>query len=75
MDIKNESDRPVLDRINTEYEELAEKIEKLEAFINGDIFGDLDTVDQVLLRAQLGAMNAYLGILRMRLYDAGYYNN
>ena len=75
MDKNNEKDRPVLDRVNTEYSELGEKIDKLAAFIQSGIFNDLDGFDRTALVAQLGAMKAYHGILFMRLNDAGYFDD
>ena len=55
-------------RLKREERELHEKIEKLEAFINGNAqFDRLDVFEQNDLREQLAAMKEYRGVLTRRL--------
>ena len=54
--------------LKREVRELSEKIEKLEAFINGNAqFDRLDVFEQNDLREQLAAMKEYRGVLTRRL--------
>jgi len=55
-------------RVINEQNDLFEKIDRLELFIDqGDDFSKLDNEDQELLRAQKGAMFAYGKILEVRI--------
>ena len=55
-------------RLKREESELSEKIEKLEAFINGNVqFDRLDMFEQNDLREQLASMKEYRSILARRL--------
>ena len=57
----------VLDRLEIEAEELAEKQSKLNAFILSEEFKGLPWEQQRLLEAQFGAMLSYLTTLQLRL--------
>ena len=55
-------------RLKREEKELSEKLEKLEAFINGNVqFDRLDMFEQNDLREQLASMKEYQGTLARRL--------
>ena len=56
-----------LERLHIEAEELAEKQDKLNAFIGSDKFKELTWEHQRLLEAQFGAMLSYLTILQIRI--------
>ena len=58
-------------RMVAEHAELADKIDKLTAFLDTPLFAQLDDEDQKLLATQLGAMGAYVGALELRLARAG----
>lgn len=58
---------PHVERMIAEGEQLADRVEKLGAFLTGSIYATLPDEDQALLSAQVGAMSAYLQILNMRL--------
>lgn len=60
---------PHIERMLVEGDELAEKIEKLKAFILGGnpVYAGLSESDQALLQAQLSVMTCYLNILNLRL--------
>lgn len=58
---------PHQERVVTEANDLREKLNKLSAFIGGDIFKKLDMEDRDLLIAQRVFMDAYFGILRQRI--------
>lgn len=53
-------------RLKTERNQLSERVEKLEAYLDGNAPGATDA-QRELLKAQLPAMNAYLQILEIRL--------
>lgn len=60
--------QPHQQRVVDEATELKDKVNKLNAFISGsDVFRGLDSLQQGLLMAQVGAMNAYLQILNLRI--------
>jgi len=63
----------VQDRVKNEYDELVIKHDKLLDFVNTDAFYALNVEHQCLLRAQLGAMAAYMWILceRLNLFKQG----
>jgi len=55
-------------RVIDEQTELQDKITKLVDFINlSPVFAELDSKQQKLLQAQLGAMEAYVAILNLRV--------
>lgn len=56
-----------IDRLQIEVNELIPRISKLQSFIRGERFQDLDFDDQELLRAQLNIMCAYINILYVRI--------
>lgn len=56
-----------LDRLRIERDELAEKLHKLEAYIETPEFGLLAEEDAALLIYQLNAMDGYLEILTVRI--------
>lgn len=66
----NEAPAHIL-RVMVERDDLAEKTDKLTAFLETPTFAALDEEDRQLLAAQLGAMGAYVGILDRRLSKAG----
>ena len=55
-----------LDRMSIEENELADRMEKLTAFIRGDKFKELDSTTRAMLAVQHSSMSAYLHILRLR---------
>ena len=55
-----------LDRMSIEENELADRIEKLTAFIRGDKFKELDSTTRAMLAVQYSSMSTYLHILRLR---------
>jgi hypothetical protein len=57
---------PHQERVVAESNDLRQKLDKLSAFIGGDIFNKLDREDRDLLIAQRVFMDAYFGILRQR---------
>lgn len=63
---------PHIQRVITEYEELNDKIDKLNAFINGNpIFRKLDAEERNDMACQLTSMRNYSDILLSRLTRAG----
>lgn len=56
-----------LERLSLEESELSEKIVKLDAFVNGENFKNIDSTQQRLLKIQLKAMLTYSECLAMRL--------
>lgn len=54
-------------RVNTEHNELNEKIEKLRAFVATEKFANLTQEHRDLLSKQLGYMRAYSEVLAKRL--------
>ena len=55
-----------LDRMTIEGNELADRMEKLHAFIHSDKFKELDGTTRAMLAVQYSSMSAYLHILRLR---------
>ena len=58
---------PHQERVIEEEKQLADKTAKLEAFIFGKTFMDVDVFEQTRLRNQLGYMRGYLRVLRERI--------
>jgi hypothetical protein len=54
-------------RVVDENTELEEKLTKLTAFLEGQVFATLDKEDQVLLQAQWTAMHEYWRVLGLRI--------
>lgn len=54
-------------RVVEEAEELADRMEKLEAFMAHDLFQTLPEFDRYLLLRQKNAMHSYLNILKNRI--------
>jgi hypothetical protein len=59
--------KPYQERVKQEKKELDEKREKLDAFIDGDVFETLDCIDQQLLVVQADAMTTYSSVLAQRI--------
>ncbi|MCG3884102.1 hypothetical protein I3271_05330 [Photobacterium leiognathi] len=60
-----------IDRLNAEYEELVERVEKLAVFIDeSEQFDTLSKREQQLLSQQLGFMESYRSVLDLRLHIA-----
>ena len=60
--------QPHQQRVLDEAAELKDKVVKLGMFVDGNpLFLGLDNTQQGLLRAQLGAMRAYLEVLSIRI--------
>lgn len=59
--------QPHQERVVAESNDLRAKLDKLSAFIAGDVFKKLDMEDRDLLVAQRVFMDAYFGILRQRI--------
>ena len=60
-----------IQRVITEYEELNDKIDKFNTFINGPIFRKLDAEERNDMACQLTSMRNYSDILLSRLTRAG----
>lgn len=74
LNIKPKEDKypPHIQRVIKEYEELEDKIDKLNKFINGSpIFKGLDVEERNNLSCQLTVMKNYSEILLSRLTKAG----
>ena len=56
-----------LDRMDIEEGELADRLGKLQKFINGEKFKELDTITRAMLIAQYAHMKGYLYVLYERL--------
>ena len=54
-----------LDRMAIEENELADRVEKLHAFIQGDKFKELDGTTRAMLAVQYSSMSTYLHVLRL----------
>lgn len=61
---------PHVARMIEEGEQLADRVEKLGAFLVGPIYPTLAETDQTLMSAQAGAMTAYLQVLSLRIARA-----
>jgi hypothetical protein len=59
--------QPHQERVVTERAELAEKINKLEKFLDGAVFVSLESEERVRLAKQFAIMKAYLEILDQRI--------
>ena len=59
--------QPHQQRVVEEAAELKTKIEKLTAFINGEVFKSIDSGEQQLLALQLEVMREYVQILGYRI--------
>lgn len=59
-----------IDRMNNEYQELAERLDKALAFIDSEKFNELPDKTKSLLKIQAEAMNQYHRILECRIADA-----
>ena len=67
-DILGALPQDLVNKLNTERVELAQKIERLKTFITLDAkYTELDYYDQKLLKEQLMAMNSYESVLVERL--------
>lgn len=62
---------PFVERMLVERIELKEKINKLDAFIDGDKYAKLPDYKQDALVNQYNAMLTYLGVLEMRIKFEG----
>ena len=58
---------PHEDRVLVERRDLGDKLDKLDAFIAGDVFTTLPDEDQSLLKRQADAMRKYENILDQRI--------
>lgn len=58
---------PHEDRVIAEEKDLSDKLNKLGAFIHGDMFKTLTTEDHRLLQEQYDHMRGYVGVLRQRI--------
>lgn len=56
-----------ISRLETEKQELDEKIEKLEAFFPTETFKNLHEIDKLLLEMQRRTMDEYSRVLNARL--------
>lgn len=57
-----------VERMQTEFQELDEKTEKLKTFIKSNpLFKELEQAEQILLQLQLQAMCTYWAVLKQRL--------
>lgn len=59
--------QPHEQRVVAERDDLKERFEKLEAFLDGDIFRNMTVRDRTLLRRQYGHMEGYLKMLDLRI--------
>lgn len=55
------------ERLTTEMQELNEKIDKLQVFINSEDLHNIDATQQVLLRIQYQSMITYFQVLVERI--------
>lgn len=55
------------ERLEVEYADLSDKIDKLQAFLGTNIFAELDDLNRSLLVSQLSVMFSYQSILIMRI--------
>lgn len=56
-------------RLTAERADLAQKVEKLQAFLDPDNYKKIDSKQQSLLVSQLAAMTDYLRVLDERIAD------
>lgn len=57
----------IKNRIIDERDQLLEKLNKLDSFIESDKFQEIDDVQRALLQVQATAMNCYLQCLNERI--------
>ena len=65
----NEVDENFKERLKVEQKELKEKFIKLVTFINSDKFYELSPNNKLVLKNQKIAMELYLDILNIRVYE------
>ena len=58
---------PYQQRVLNEKKELDEKIQKLESFLDNDLFKNLNETERNLLKSHLGIMSIYSDILKLRI--------
>jgi len=63
--------KPHQQRVVAEWNELGERLEKLWAFFNTDIYAGLPEVERIRLRHQARFMDGYAAILTERIADFG----
>lgn len=69
VDNEETADKPVVERVKKEKDELDEKIRKLKAFLNDDEkLSSIESHQPSLLRTQLKIMEQYSSNLELRLY-------
>lgn len=56
------------EKVTKERDELAAKIKRLKNFMKSDAFKDMDHDDQVVMKVQKNAMQAYKSALDLRLF-------
>ena len=61
--------KELINRLKIERNDLLDKCDSLETFIDSDKFNRINYIQQLLLPIQLDTMNAYLTILDARLRD------
>lgn len=59
--------QPHEERVVQELKDLSEKLEKLTAFIDGEVYNSLPTLEQARLRRQFVVMQNYESILKERI--------
>jgi hypothetical protein len=59
-----------IQRMRDEGDQLADRLRKLNSFLNSDQFEQLDPADRALLKAQRCMMDGYLEVLRTRVAHA-----
>lgn len=65
--LKSEKQETFLDRLKKEESDLAEKCDKLTAFIRSENFAKVDPAQSRLLKQQIGHMRSYHGVLQERI--------
>ena len=63
------ANKELINRLKIERNDLLDKCDSLETFIDSDKFNDVNYVQQLLLPSQLSAMETYLTILEARMED------
>lgn len=66
-DVSPSETPPHIARMIEENDQLTERLDKLGAFLGGEVFKALPDIDQELLRAQLAAMFTYGTVLAARI--------
>jgi uncharacterized membrane protein (DUF106 family) len=67
MDVDGSIMETFKERLTTEMQELNEKIDKLQVFINSEDLHNIDATQQVLLRIQYQSMITYFQVLVERI--------